>query len=99
MKTVLDNFLRYIFNFINFWVGLTFNFLILINLGKIISVFSGLALQSEKIKTLNTVSLITYWFIPYLFTTMVLVYIFIKYLKFSDVFFVKVIKKVRTLKK
>lgn len=99
MKTVLDNFLRCIFNFINFWVGLTFNFLILINLGKIISVFSGLALQSEKIKTLNTVSLITYWFTPYLFTTMVLVYIFIKYLKFADVFFVKVIKRVRTLKK
>ena len=99
MKKVLDNFLRFIFNFINFWIGLTFNFLILINLGKIISVFSGLALQSEKIKTLNTVSLITYWFIPYLFTTMVLVYIFIKYLKFADVFFVKVIKKVRALKK
>lgn len=99
MKKVLDNFLRCIFNFINFWIGLTFNFLILINLGKIISVFSGLALQSEKIKTLNTVSLITYWFIPYLFTTMVLVYIFIKYLKFADVFFVEVIKKIRALKK
>lgn len=99
MKKVLDNFLRCIFNFINFWIGLTFNFLILINLGKIISVFSGLALQSEKIKTLNTVSLITYWFIPYLFTTMVLVYIFIKYLKCADVFFIKIIKKVRTLKK
>lgn len=94
----MNNILRCVLNLINFWVSLTINFILLVKFGYLISVFSGVFLQADNIKSLTTVNLITYWFIPYLFTTLVLVFFFIKYLILADKFFLNIIVKFKNRK-